>query len=431
MFKKLLSNLPFNPSLINQVSFYMHRLRQETTIRRLSFIFIALTMIIQVVAIVSPAQPTLARAGNDILPGGASSQQDIVNHCIRNDYGFATILAHFAITCNNLSGGTVRSIRSIDYGGQLYSMGRLPYGKPGEVTVNVAGAGNFYMRPLWSWDTNGASTYTALTGYSSFATPFFVLFDCGNIVIVGRPAPPPPPAPPAKCPLDNGILNSDVRCVPCPYNSSIRKDNPSCKPCDKSQNSNDQLACLILSKSAVNITRNGQTADGTTAQGGDTIQYTLRVQNQGKATVKGFVIQDNLTDILEYSDITDMAGASLSSDKIINWPAVDISANTTISRTFSVRIKNPVPQTPVSASNPGSFDLTMTNVYGNVINIKLPPTTVKTTEQVVGNLPNTGPGTSLIIGFGVTTVMAYFFARSRVMAKELAIVRNEYTAGGL
>ena len=35
MFKKLLSNLPYNPSLIGQVSFYAKRLHAEEKIRRL------------------------------------------------------------------------------------------------------------------------------------------------------------------------------------------------------------------------------------------------------------------------------------------------------------------------------------------------------------------------------------------------------------
>src|SRR5207245_208046 len=98
---------------------------------------------------------------------------------------------------------------------------------------------------------------------------------------------------------------------------------------------------------------------------------------------------------------------------------------------LTVRVKNPIPQTPRSVANPGSFDLIMTNVYGkDVINIKLPGSVAKTTEQVVTTLPNTGPGTSIGIGFGLAAVVSYFFARSRLMARELDIVRQEYNTGG-
>ena len=75
----------------------------------------------------------------------------------------------------------------------------------------------------------------------------------------------------------------------------------------------------------------------------------------------------------------------------------------------------------------------MTNVYGNTIDIKLPTTVIKTTETVTTTLPNTGPGEALVIGAGLTTIIGYFFARSRLMAKELDIVRNEYAtiSGGM
>ena len=52
MFKKLISNLPFNPSLIGQVSFYAKRLRKEESIRRAGFGFMALAMFIQLFAVI-------------------------------------------------------------------------------------------------------------------------------------------------------------------------------------------------------------------------------------------------------------------------------------------------------------------------------------------------------------------------------------------
>jgi len=72
----------------------------------------------------------------------------------------------------------------------------------------------------------------------------------------------------------------------------------------------------------------------------------------------------------------------------------------------------------------------MTNVYGNTVNIKLPATVSKTAEVVGTSLPNTGPGASLIIGFSMVTIVGYFFARSRLLSKELSIIKADYTASG-
>ncbi len=434
MFNKLISNLPFNPSLIGQVSFYARRIRQEASLRRLGFLFIALSMIVQLVAFMAPPEPTMARSGNDLIPGGVSSKEQLVEYCNTNAYRLGEILRNFGINCGQVANGQVGSIRSTDYNRALYSMGRLPYGKTGETEVPVAGVGMFYMRPLWSWDSGAYSTYTALTGRTESGMVFMLLFSCGNLVTVGLPQPPPPPPPPPTpepvCPLDAKILQKDARCTPCPYNPHILKDNPACKPCDKSQSTNDNIACIILSKSAQNVTENGKDANNTTAKAGDTIQYNLSAQNTGKGTVKAFVVEENITDVLDYADIVNLHGGTLDSEHIVRWPATDIKPGETIKKVLTVKVKDPIPQTPASTSNPGTFDLNMTNVYGNVINIKLPPTVIKTTEQVTKSLPNTGPGTSLLIGFIITAGAGYFFARSRLIAKELTIIKNDYHAGG-
>jgi hypothetical protein len=48
----------------------------------------------------------------------------------------------------------------------------------------------------------------------------------------------------------------------------------------------------------------------------------------------------------------------------------------------------------------------------------------------IETLPNTGPGTSLIGGMGITLVVGYFFARSRLLAKEVNIIRTDFAMTG-
>jgi len=72
----------------------------------------------------------------------------------------------------------------------------------------------------------------------------------------------------------------------------------------------------------------------------------------------------------------------------------------------------------------------MTNVYGDTIIINLPPTIPKTVETIGTTLPNTGPGSSLIAVVSITVLAAFFFARSRLLAKEMDLVRSEYAATG-
>lgn len=540
MLNKLLSNLPFNPSLIGQVAFYGKRLKQESSVRRVGFVFMALTLFVQMFAVIAPPQPSVAASGNDIVPGGFSSQSQAVAACNGNQHQLATIINHFGVSCQDLVNGSVRRIDYSEQGGRLRSIGRFPYGFSGEQAHSIGGVGTVYSRPLTSWGPhcyNDGKGCQAIVGNSSRGQ-FMLLFSCGNLVFVNPPAPPPAPkaiqcanliinvTPGSRVPInsiigvrgqangqnlppgelvdmyydyfkvENGqIMASDLaRGVPfggagnstatdpttrtfrvtepghyrfrlivkydgsskiaagsdqgncvrdvyvdrapeppkpdaCPYNPNVPKDSPQCKPCEKSDNPEDLTACLILSKKASNDTQNIDDANNTTANAGDTITYTLTVENTSQETLKKFVVEENIGDILEYADVTDYHGGVKDSNNIVKWPATDIKAGGSISKQITVKVKDPIPQTPASATNPGSYDLVMTNVYGNTVNIKLPGSVAKTTEQVATTLPNTGPGTNIAIGFAITAVAGYFLARSRLLAKEIDIVRTEYAAG--
>jgi uncharacterized repeat protein (TIGR01451 family) len=504
MFDKLLSNLPFNPGLVDQVAFYAKRMRREQSVRRVGFVFIAIAFVIQFIAVMSPAQPSLAASNNDLINGGVSSAAQAYNYCQNNIGSYGDILSNYGISCSDVSHAGTISLRSTDYNNQLYSMGRLPYGIHGETPVNVKG-GTYYFRYLWGWDTGATSTYQALQVHSSVTgKTFFILYNCGNLVSIGLPAPyvapTPTPAPklcpydgniyitnaachPALCPQDAHFYGTDARCkacpysslylksdttkciqcpnpnhptvlstspackpicpynsaidkdnalckAPCPFNQSIFVDSAQCKPCAQSQTKDDKTACLILTKTVSNVTQHIADANGTTANAGDTLTYTLYAKNTGKVTVPKFVIQEDISDVLDYATVTDLHGGTLDSKThIVSWAPQDIKAGVTASEQITVQVKNPVPTTPVSSSDPGHFDMTMTNVYGNTTNVKLPPTVISTTQQVATVLPNTGPGTGLFISFGVALVAGYFLARSRLLAKEAEIVVETQVQG--
>lgn len=217
----------------------------------------------------------------------------------------------------------------------------------------------------------------------------------------------------------------------CQYNSALPASSPECKPCDKSISSADTLACVSVHKSAANLTQNLPDANNTQAHASDTIVYTLYAQNSGKSTVKNFVFQENISDVLDYADVTDYHGSTKDANNLLTWPAVDIKAGETATERVTVKVKDVIPQTPVSSSDPGHFDLVMTNVYGNTINISLPGSAPKAIETVATKLPNTGPGTSLFVGAVLVVAAGFFYSRSRLLAVESRIAVQENTSGGL
>jgi hypothetical protein len=197
-------------------------------------------------------------------------------------------------------------------------------------------------------------------------------------------------------------------------------------------------SCLVLSKKARNVTKEITNANETRASSSDVIIYTLSVKNTGKLG-GSYIVHEPMGDVLEYADITDFHGGKMNAKNVVSWPKETVRANGVINHQITVRVKSPVPQTPtpcpaedIASPCPRgeSFDLIMSNTFGNTININLPSSIPKTTEQVTTQeLPKTGPGTTLMVGFAGAAVIGYFYSRSRLLAKELDIVRKDYNVG--
>ena len=187
---------------------------------------------------------------------------------------------------------------------------------------------------------------------------------------------------------------------------------------------------LAYSKTASNITQSITNANNTTAKGGDTVSYTLTVKNSGKLSVKGFVIQESVSDILDYASLQNLNGGTLNvKTGILSWPAVTIPALGSVSKTFTTVVKTPVPKTGPGADDPSGFNHIMTDVYGNAINITIKSDTDVAIVQTANTLPNTGPGSNMLIIFLITTFAGYFYYRSRLLTKE-AILLEDLTRDG-
>jgi uncharacterized repeat protein (TIGR01451 family) len=141
---------------------------------------------------------------------------------------------------------------------------------------------------------------------------------------------------------------------------------------------------LILSKRAHNQTQNVD-ATSTSAKPGDVIVYTLSVRNSGNAPANSFTFQDDLSDVLQLSMLQDFGGASFTlSTLTLSWPAVSVPANSTVEKTFTVK---------VNSTFPANSDNVMTNVFGNTLNVRV----IKPTVSGTFHAPNTGAGTNVAI----------------------------------
>jgi len=138
---------------------------------------------------------------------------------------------------------------------------------------------------------------------------------------------------------------------------------------------------IVNSKSAYNLT---QDVDATLvkAKAGDKIRYTLTTTNKGQGAATNYVVVDDIHDILEYANFLSASDAGQLSGVTVVYPAVDIAAGQTITRTFEVQVK-PLSQWPASGN------LIMSNIYGNRVDVPLNPpdkSPILTIEKHVKNV---------------------------------------------
>lgn len=194
----------------------------------------------------------------------------------------------------------------------------------------------------------------------------------------------------------------------------------------------------LTKKTAYNNTQN-QDATTTKANGGDSITFTLKVVNGSSEAITTDIV-DSIQDTLEYADLADQGGGTLETRdgaKALVWKDVTIGGGETITRNFTVLIKNPVPSFAQGQGAPNSYDCRITNsvVISNdnnaTISIPLVCPVQKTVEQVVTQLPATGAGSNILFGGIVAAIVVFFYARSRQLGKEVRLVRREFNAGTL
>lgn len=220
----------------------------------------------------------------------------------------------------------------------------------------------------------------------------------------------------------------------CQYNPTLPPNSPDCQPCPGSPNiwiKDEKCAAEVINtKMGTNMTQGNVEASTVTARSGDKLSYTLSIENKGLAS-KSVTISENLEDVLEYSTLVDQAGGQFNSQtKTITWGSVVLEPGQKQSRTIAVQMLSPLPATNTGTSNSESYDCKMINTFGNSVTVKVDCAPEKViVEQVVGELPKTGPGENMLFASLLLSVVVYFYARSRQLGTEVRLVRRNLNTG--
>ena len=209
MFRDIVSRIPFSPALIGNLGFYARRLKKEEAVRRMGLIFTALALVVQSFAVFSPPESANAASENDMIYGGISTRQEILN-AYKNNKRFRNVMDYAGITEQELTSTQVKTINNLQYGTGDKSWKSWGWNarfsrEQGEVKHNANGT-TAYSRPnylynIGSYEKKYGRNLKVYHGHSKRLGEFAIMFDCGNLISPNLPTPPPPPPPPAPAPV--------------------------------------------------------------------------------------------------------------------------------------------------------------------------------------------------------------------------------------
>lgn len=191
MFRKLVTNLPYSPGLLGQVSFYATRLQREEFTRRLALIFGVLAVVVNInIALFGPQQSVLANPANDIINGGiygnsAGELQMKTVNAMRTNPSVKAVFDSYGISESDI---LKTKLETLNTGDPAYrSVGRQAFGRGAEVQKSHNGV-TFYERSMYAAYKYRALNVRAIVGYRDSQIgrqdPWFAILEsCGNVVI--------------------------------------------------------------------------------------------------------------------------------------------------------------------------------------------------------------------------------------------------------
>lgn len=410
MFRKIISNLSFSPSLVGELGFYAKQLKHEERIRLFGLAFTVLALIIHSIAALSPPESANNAHANDMLYGGVSSQADLLTKYDRNEQNIRDIMTSLGITRSELqqTNKTSKVPNELQYIGSKLRM--FSHSKSEHVVTYAKSSGEyddvyFAKNSLVPSNANHKNTTdrTVFTSTSAAQGTFAIDKASGNILLEK----PPVSSINQACAAKN---TADATTTTLPPST-----------CDET---------LTYNSSVFNDTQQ-VAAPTVVAQSSDRITYTLKARNTHSQSTEAY-FTSQLTDALEYADLIDTKnGVFDQTTKSISWAPVTVMPGETVSRSFSMRLKSTIPATALGVSNPLSYDCTMTHGYGDVTNLQVKCPTTKTIESLAAGLPTVTTSTNLALGGGLALLVIYFYLRARQQREELRLIRKDINTGSL
>lgn len=393
MFRKLITNLSFSPSLIGEVALLAKRLKHEERLRLAGLIAVIVAVILNTVAVLYPPESANTASNADMIYGGVQSTDELLIKYDNNEANVKDIFDAFELKRSDIAQMKPATIRTQHDNFIVASRAAQASQADGQqqvvFTKESGGSGTLYLSPAKLWDTSiqlhpAGSSHAALVGTSSSLGWFAIIKNSGALA---------------------------VKAVP----KKLVTENTS---------------PIALSKKVHNHTRNS--SDQTThAHASDRITYTLHAKNTDKEPAMAHFVE-HIGDILEYADVIDANGGTLDlRAQTLTWPSALLEPNQQSEKQFTVRLKAHLPATARGTSNPYSYDCTLSNTFGNTVHTPVFCPPAKLVETAVSELPPASARSNYIINTILVVTALFLYARTRQQKEEVRLIRRDVNEGAL
>lgn len=387
MFKKLISRLPFNPSLISNLRDYDLKLKKELRLRVIGILVLVMVLVLQVIVVIfPPANATISSPDNLMSVSGGTFNQ-LFKDCSDNLDQYQSILASYELACSDLYAGKIVDLNLDTMGNSLFSLNRLSYDTSDETAVVVNGH-QLYVRKL-SFGNQLESAYLKVLKIELSSQTIYVALNSGNIIST-------------KEFLINGHAVPECSIL--------------------------QLSlCFKYSISVRDVTSRISDVNNATVSAGNILAYTLSATNTLDKNVSNFRLSVDFNNALAYSNLVSSYGGQVKNG-IVSYTISSIGPGQTQTEEITTKIKSPIASNSISQTDNNYFDQKMVTSFGNTVVVSVPKSFNKFYEININNgFYSSSFVISVVFLLLLIIALVYFTLRAILIRQEIKIIRHGYT----
>lgn len=378
MFRKLVGNLSFSPSLVGRLSNYAKSLKKQKKMRLIAVYMSILALFLQMFGIILSKNNNILTHESNILYGGVMNKEDFIRRYKQNDLSIRALLSSIGISKNNIETANSENILP-NHHIYKYHIARVALPNISNKYYSIPGLDTtLYVSKIDTINNTGP----ALLGVASSIGNFAILLNSGDILTENLP-----------------------------------------------KNAHDLYPNNVDIKTTINNV-SIQDYKNTTISPNSLINYTIDVKNILDKNIS-FTTSTYIGDILEYADVVNINDGDIDDNKTIHWINKNIPQNSSVQYSFSVRVKSQIPTTAQNSSLPHSYDCKITSTLPGDESLNIPCSIIKQMELKLHKLPHLSETHILLTSLGTLLLSVLLYIKSNQYYEEIRLIRHNINKGNL